>query len=357
MGLTLTLTDEELPASPAFVDFLHAWLSGGEQRVGTWYLQEEELLDRSTEDHQDLAARASAIMRDPQGRDAIVRAYRYFKEMLTGRPDTVRELNRFHFIFIVGIPRSGGTYMTKQLLRAAGIDYRQVPHALAHDGFPHLTELSFPDRRHNAHTTSLLQLAEYFVMVELYFQRYGRLAFRGGVVVPKKFTKLIYNFPLIRELVGTRAEYLITLRHPLGVMQSVLDKSGGMPSNGLFAVRSAIERWALDEAMRWGANEAQVMQLPYAQVMLDYWKRFHMQLAISGIPSMPTAKLVTFGAASMTGVMKEYYRAFGITLEPEAFKEAAFPEFAPELTVAALAAINDVAQLWRSVGMRFPGKL
>jgi len=353
MGLTLTLTDAELPASPAFIEFLHATLTGGDYHVGTWYLQEEELLDHDGERFDGLAEKVRAMMQHPQGTQAIMRSYRFFKEMLTGKMDTLRDLRRFHFIFVIGIPRTGGTYLTKQFYRAAGIDYTQVQNALAHDGFPHLAVLSFPDNRYNAHTTSLLQLAEYLTMVEIYFTRHGRLAYQGGIVVPKKFTKAIYNFPLLRALLGDSADYVITTRHPLGMIQSVLDKSGGMPSDGKFAVRSAIERWALDDWLQWQIPETKVMNMSYVHVMLEYWKRFHFQLAMSGIPAMPNARLVPHGPESMRETVRAYYQAFGTTLEPEPFKPPLPSHFSHSETQAAATALAEVTQLWASLGLIF----
>ncbi len=357
MGLTLTLTDSELPASPAFIEFLHATVTDSDYHVGTWYKQEEELLDRDSERYEGLAEKVSIVMRHPQGQQAILRSYRFFKEMLTGQMDTLRDLRRFRFIFVIGIPRTGGTYLTKQFYRAAGIDYTQVQNALAHDGFPHLAVLSFPDNRYNVHTTSLLQLAEYLTMVEMYFTRHGRLAYQGGIVVPKKFTKAIYNFPLLRALLGDSADYLITTRHPLGMIQSVLDKSGGMPADGKFAVRSAIERWALDDWLLWQVPEASVMTMPYVDVLLEYWKRFHFQLAMSGIPAMPSARVVAYGAKSMREIVQEYFQAFGIALEPEPFKSASPGHFSAESAQATSAAVTAVIQLWSSLSLPFPSPL
>ncbi len=353
MGLTLTLTDTELPASPAFIEFLHATITGGDYHVGTWYLQQEELLDHDGERFEGLADKVRAVMQHPQGTQAIMRSYRFFKEMLTGKMDTLRDLRRFHFIFVIGIPRTGGTYLTKQFYRAAGIDYTKVQNALAHDGFPHLATLSFPDNRYNVHTTSLLQLAEYLTMVEIYFTRHGRLAYQGGIVVPKKFTKAVYNFPLIRALLGAQASFLFTVRHPLAVIQSVLDKSGGMPENERFAVRSAIERWALDDWTQWQVPEAEVMRRNYVDVMLQYWKRFHFQAAMSGILAMTNTQVVPYTPSAMSNIVVEYYRQFGIALEPEPFKTSTPPHF-PDKEAAAQQVINEVEQCWHYLGSPFP---
>jgi hypothetical protein len=270
MGLTLTLTDAELPASPAFIEFLHATLSGQHYFAGEWYAQEDEGLARDSDRFTDIEDKARFVSRHPRGKQLLLRAYRFFKELLTGNVATLREVQRFHFFFIIGIPRTGGTYLTKQLFRATAVDYRQVQNALAHDGFPHLANLSLRDSG-NLHTNGLLQLAEYLTMVEIFFGQNGKLSYRGGIVVPKKFTKAVYYFDLIRELFSDNADYLITIRHPLAVCQSVLDKSGGMPDDRRFALRSAIERarrnrrsckWTMSNAC-WATGSVSIFRSPW----------------------------------------------------------------------------------------------
>ena len=284
MGVTLTLKDTDLPTSPAFVEFLHTDLTGGEFYAGSWHAQDEESLASNEGRFENLTDKIAFVLSKPEGRQRVLQSYRYFKEMLTGRPDTIKTIQRYRFFFVIGIPRTGGTYMTKQLFRGAGMDYRKVQNALAHDGFPHLGTLAFQEQGGNIHTSGLLQLAEYLTMVDLYFTKYGRLAYNGGIVVPKKFTKGVYSFPLIHEVIGNNAEYIITLRHPLAMVQSVLDKSGGMPKGGIFNVRSAIERWALDDWLKWGVAEAMVKKMSYIDVFLGYWKRYHYQIAMEAIP-------------------------------------------------------------------------
>lgn len=353
MGLSLTLTDKELPASPAYIEFLHTTLTGGSYVAGSWYRQEDESLSRNDERYQDIQAKADAVVADPQGKAWLLRSYRFFKELLTGNPATLRDLQRFHFFFIVGIPRTGGTYLAKQLFRACRIDYRGVQNALAHDGFPHLARLQFQEGG-NVQTNGLLQLAEYLSMVEIFFGRQEGLVHGGRIVVPKKFTKALYSFDLIRELFAGQATYLVTVRHPLAVCQSVLDKSGGMPPDGRFAVRSAIERWALRDWLHWGRSEEQVLAMDYVEVMVGYWKRFHLQMAMTGMPAMPGAIVVPYGAEPMTRVVEQLYRGFGVDLDPEVFKVAPVPSFGEAHVSAAEQAMGEVSALWASLGMRFP---
>ena len=353
MGLNLTLTDEELPVSPAFIEFLHTTLKGGEYHVGDWFGQEGEGLATNDGRFQDIQKKAHEVVSHPQGKALILKAYRYFKEMLTGKLDTLRNINRFQFYFVVGIPRTGGTYLTKQLFRASGIDYTKVQNALAHDGFPHLAHLSFKQVG-NIHTNSLLQMAEYLIMVEVYFGEHARLAHRGGVVVPKKFTKVIYNYPLIKELFGANSIYLITTRHPLSIIQSTLDKSGGMPDNRKFVLRSAIERWAMDDNLYWGVPEGKVRQMNYVDVFLGYWRRFHIQMAVTGLPGLPTARIVPYGEQYMTGIVDDLYKQFGVDLKPEEFKVAPKPKFPKAEESAAEKTLTEVNNAWEALGLKLP---
>ncbi len=353
MGLTLTLTDAELPASPAYIEFLHATLSGNDFFAGEWYAQEEESLASNSDRFTDITEKARLVSRDPRGNQYLVRSYRFFKELLTGNMNTLRDMQRFHFYFIIGIPRTGGTYLTKQLFRASDIDYRGVQNALAHDGFPHLANLSLKENA-NLHTNGLLQLAEYLTMVEIYFSRHGKRIHGERILVPKKFTKAVYYFDLIRELFSDNADFLITLRHPLAVCKSVLDKSGGMPEGGRFAVRSAIERWALNDWLYRGRTEQEVLEMDYVDCMLGYWKRFHFQIAMAGIPAMPGARLVPYGSDSMTATVREYFTRFGVSLEPEAFVASPAPSFPPRAREAADATLEEVNDFWSSMDMEFP---
>ena len=353
MPLNLTLNDQELPASPAFIEFLHATLNGGKYYTGTWFEQEAEVLHKDEDRFAGIEEMARAVLADEQGAQWVLGSYRFFKEMLTGRPQQLRDVTGYSFFFVIGIPRTGGTYLTKQLFRAGNIDYQNVQNALAHDGFPHLSHLSFREQG-NVHTSGLLQLAEYLTMVQVYFREHGRLAYHGGVVVPKKFTKAIYYFDLVRELFGDNTHYLITLRHPLSIIRSTLDKSGGMPDQRRFALRSAIERWAYDDWLHWGSSQEDILAMTYVECMLGYWKRFHFQLALCGVLRMPTTQVVPYGEQAMTEAVQDWYKNFGVELRAEQFKVAAPPAFNNEEEAAAQQAIDDVSAFWTSLGLEFP---
>ncbi len=353
MGLTLTLTDAEIPASPPFIEFLYAYLNGEDYHVGLWHAQQDETLSRRDGRFKNIQEKASNVIANKEGKRHVVRSYRYFKEMLTGKPNLIKQLEKFKFYFVVGIPRTGGTYLTKQMFLAANIDYKTVQNALAHDGFPHLAPLSFKGRG-NIHTNGLLQLAEFLTMVEIYYGGGNLLRHNNKIVVPKKFTKAVYNYPLIREMFSGNSNFLITLRHPISMTQSVIEKSGGMPKNRRYDLRSAIERWALDSWLQTGKTEDDVRKMGYVDVMVGYWKRYHYHLALSGMAGSPNTTLVPYGEKSMTDITKKLFADFGVYLEPEKFKVAEPPKFEKSEELLADMTVAEMAVFWESLGLKFP---
>ena len=118
--------------------------------------------------------------------------------------DAIRAVQqRFCFFLVIGAPRSGGKYLTKELFRALGHVPSRIPAVLAHDGFPE----AGPWRFSKAGTTwieSLHGMAEYLAMVEIFFAEAGR--HRGRVIVAKKATKAVHAPGLFQSVLGEDAE-------------------------------------------------------------------------------------------------------------------------------------------------------
>lgn len=352
MGITITVTDAALPASAAFIRFIYSTIKNKPHHTLEWFFQEGESLSQQPLTVEEMNEMAKAVATDPKGTQYLLRAYSLFRELLIGEVHNIRAFSKFRFFFVVGIPRSGGTYLTKQLFRATETDYKAAPNSLAHDGLPHITNAVFAPGA-NFRTNGLLQFTEYLTMVEAFFGGQKKLP-SGEILVPKKFTKAIYNFNLVKEVFGGNAEYLITLRHPLSVCKSIMEKSGGEPEGRKFAVRSNIETWALEDWVQWGKAKEKVLEMDYVDCILGYWKRYHMQMAMGGMPAMETAKIVPYGAEHMTGAVEELYSRFGIDLEPESFKKSSPPAFTAEDEKKATKVVEEVASLWKSLGMEFP---
>src|SRR5688572_27786804 len=147
MGVEIKLTDREFPVSPVFIDYLHRHI-GSLPHEATWHDQlSEELIPAHADEKQKAAvAVAESVLQDPVGQKAILRSYELLTALLTGQPEKLRLYHdRYRFISIVGCPRHGGSYLTKQLFLACGMEPEQVPNAIAHDGFPDAAPFQFKD--------------------------------------------------------------------------------------------------------------------------------------------------------------------------------------------------------------------
>jgi len=353
MGVNITFTDTELPVTSAFIEFIYSTIKNEPYRTGNWFQQQDESLSPDDKNVKDINAKAQTVAADPEGSKYLLHSYRIFRELILGKTNILRDFSKFRFFFVIGIPRTGGTYLTKQLFIARGLDYEGVQNAVAHDGFPHLSYSTFNEKG-NAYTTGLLETAQYLTMVEVFFGRRKDPSSKGSMIVPKKFTKAVYNFDLIRELFGSNAEYILTLRDPLSVCKSVLDKSGGLPAGGRFAVRSNIERWVLDDWVHWGVPEKEVLRMDYAECIIGYWRRYHYQMAMAGIPKMPTASIVPYGQEEMAGFARQLFSRFGLNREPESFKKPEPHGFVGTTRDLGRKTVEDIASFWGDLGMNFP---
>ena len=147
MGVEIKLTDKDFPVSPVFIDFLHRHIEEKAFEV-TWHDQlSEELVPAKADEAQKAAvAVAEQVLQHPVGQRAIYRSYELLTALLTGQPEKLRFFHeRYRFICVVGCPRHGGSYLTKQLFLALGIDPDRVPNALAHDGFPDAGPFQFKE--------------------------------------------------------------------------------------------------------------------------------------------------------------------------------------------------------------------
>src|SRR5699024_4289739 len=94
-------------------------------------------------------------------------------------------------------------------------------------------------------------------------------------LVPKKMHMLVHWAESMKMLLGqNRADYLVTIRHPLPTCISVYEKSGGLPDNGLFPAvqpRSAIEHWILRDLMHLGHSHDELKAMDYFDAVRISW--------------------------------------------------------------------------------------
>ncbi|MDB5973297.1 MAG: hypothetical protein JWR07_57 [Nevskia sp.] len=354
MGVEIRLTDRELPVSPVFIDFLAHLLDGRPFDDREWADQTSEALNFGLPELQRRAeAAAPGVMNDARGRAHIGRAYSLLLALLTGDFAPIGELQqRFHFINVIGIPRTGGSYLTAELYRALGIAPHSVPFALAHDGFPEAGPFEIAPQA-NSWVRSLHTMAEYLSMVELYFGT--RTPHQGRIVVPKKLTKGIYAGGFFHRILGEAVEHLITLRHPAAACVSSYEKSGGLPADGRLVIRSNIEDWCRRDLLYTGCTADELARMDYFDAYLRYWEQYHYYIATTGLSANREMRVVVYGKERLQAQAAAFHQRYGSKLAPGEFKVGdTARQRHPDWIERAAPALQRVAAQWERVGIPFP---
>jgi len=353
MGVEIKLTDKELPISPAMIEFLDHYIAGKAQEA-TWSDQLSETLvpTEAEQRFQYAQSVADKVLQDPLGQQAIYRAYDLLAAISIGTTQKLKALHeRYRFICVVGCPRHGGSYLTKELFAALGQDAARVPNVIAHDGFPNVTPYALDDR-HNAYTSFTQQTAEYLAMVEVYFAKSRRVD--GYTIVPKKATKAVYQGAFFNAILGPKTEYIITLRHPVAACISTYEKSTGLPLDGRFDVRGNIEEWVKRDLMWLGADEGSLLRSDYFDAYLRYWENYHCLLALSGLAANRNWTVVAYGRERLMTLARKLHERFDSTAAPSEFKVFDKRSRHPEWNGKADKAIARVAETWKLAGLVFP---
>ncbi len=346
-------TEAGLSLSPTFIDFAVRWLSGTGFSAQCWANQLSEQRGNERVLMDDAAEyRLQRLLLDEQGQALIDRVYDWFTRLATGRTEALEELHtRCHFIAVVGIPRTGGSYLTSEIFRALAYEPQQVPAAIAHDGFPDARPFSMFGHN-NSWIDCLLSIGEYLVLLELFFA--------GGcggtrTVVPKKATKAVYAGGLFKHVFGADAEYLITVRHPLACCISTYDKSGGLPPDGRFKVRSAIERWIRRDLCLTGISAEELAGMDYFEAYARYWEQFHIALALSGLVAHRNYRVIPYGSESMEATARRFHEHYGSARPITRFLSSAGQHKRhPQWVARSKEAIARVDSVWHLLGLEFP---
>lgn len=355
MGVELKLTDNELPVSPVFIDFLlhvveqipFADAPWGDQLSEAMISEQKRIVEQAPES-------ARRVLATQLGQRAITRSYQLLLALLTGNVEAIKDIQlRFHFINVIGIPRNGGSYLTKEIYRALGYDPARVPNVIAHDGFPDAGPFRF-EKGVNSWITSLHTMAEYLTMVEMYFGKYRPHA--GKIPVPKKLLKGSYSGGFFQRILGDAVENIFTVRHPVTSCISTYEKSGGLPANGKFAVRGNIEEWVRRDLVYLGSRTEDIFNMDYFDAYLRYWELYHLYVATTGLSANRDIRVVAYGGERMVNLAKSFYYRFGnYDPQPERFEVFDKRDRHPEWFAKAQPVVERVSAVWKSAGgMEFP---
>lgn len=346
---------EKYAPTPYFIEFLYELYFGRHGAATEWHDQQKEsLVDRGEWLKKVNAVYYQKLLSLPKAVSAINTSHELRQAIVAGSAARLVPYQaRYKFIAVVGAPRSGGSYLTKTLFTALGMDVDRISATLAHDGFPELSPFFFADG-HNVHTIMASRMAEYLVMVSLFFAK--AKAVDSRVVVPKKASKAAYQGAFFNSMLGESTEYMITVRHPVTSCISTYEKSGGLPAGGKFATRSAIEVWAArDYLFLAGDGEAPYLtEKDYFDIYLAFWERYHYNLALTGLAANKKWTIVPYSESAMVAAAQDIHSRFGHSAKPEAFRVFDKRDRHPDWHARAEKSIGRVRDVWTSVGIEFP---
>ncbi len=306
-----------------------------------------------------------AFLRTPLSQRALRDLLQLAIALLSGEYLAVRNyLQHSHFVLVIGYPRSGGSYLTKELLRTIGLDHTRVSEALAHDGFPQMRDHWYIPNGPQPYfhlQDAVFQVAEFLVIAHLYYRHKSVCQPNGTWLIPKKMHKLVYWAGSFKMLLGKgAADYLVTVRHPVPTAVSIYEKSGGLPSDGLFPAakpRSAIELWVRDDLVWIGYSLDEIARMKYFRAVEISWTAFYTRMASSGLflGDRDEIRFIPYGREALEGVVNQYRTHYGSQRPAESFfihdKSGTVP---PECLIEGDAAVASVRALWRSLGLVFP---
>ncbi|WJW75201.1 hypothetical protein QVG61_12005 [Thiohalobacter sp. IOR34] len=353
MGLEIKLTDTQIKPSKDFIDFLFR-LRSGEKFKENWFDQlSERLKPGSAQQVEERLRRLEGQhLADPVIKEALLKSYNLTVALLIGETAMVKRfLAPYRFIFVVGCPRSGGSYLTKQAYMALGHDPERIPGLIAHDGFPKAWPF-YIGSGHNQHTDMARYLAEYLVMVELFFAHRENPG--QHTIIPKKDINAAYHGAFFNQVLGQNTEYILTIRHPATSCISTYEKSGGLPENRKFAVRSTIESFIQRDNTFTGADAHDLLRQDYFDVYLRYWEQYHYNLALTGLCTNRQHQVVAYTRDSMIDSAQAFYSRFSSDGSAEPFKVFNKKGRHPNWIKKAENAIYRVRDVWKLAGLDFP---
>ena len=291
MSVRFTLTDESFPVSGAFLDFVRRKLDGVPFEDVDWL---DQVTERFTADRSKVdalaKANAAAILSLPSGRKVIEELYQVLTWVLSGDGRALRSYFRgYRFVWIVGAPRTGGTFLLNRLLQHYDCgDPDTLPAFVVHDGTP---DCAFPGpvRSVEVLSRSAMQIAELAVAIKLLYPR--------PCVVVKKALKYAFSGPLFDSVFGDPLKVVVTVREPLPVAWSVMSKSGlkfGKATRH-FSVHCPIDQLVQDLCRSYfGMTCAQISAYNYQSAVCLFWSAYYQVLASSLSMSNPV-DIVPFG--------------------------------------------------------------
>ena len=284
MSVQFTLNDSAYPPSGAFLDFVVSYLQRKPYCDTDWLDQVSERFT-SGNLHVDKQASRNAriVMSSDPGRDIVGLLYNVLGWILAHDTRRLKQFFRsVQFVYIVGAPRTGGTFLLNRLSQHYALKYgyqsSHLPAFVVHDGSPAIyPSVSLPAVEVLARNA--MQLAEFCVAVKLFYDLPNK-----SVVCVKKMLRYAFASDFLDSVLGVPEMTYVTVRHPCSISASVLDKCGIRSDShhpAVFKIRCAIDQLVYDTLRARGDQPAHIYSMTHAAAYISFWGLFYTSLCSS----------------------------------------------------------------------------
>jgi hypothetical protein len=293
------------PIEAQFADFLYCHFIENDPVDRQW--QNNKAAEVEPIDYQLVFDRQNVVDSHPEAM-AVIRSIAFiFEEITKGNMDPFyAAFHNVKFSFVVGPPRTGGSYLLKELWRGQGLNADDL-HIYMHDASP----CAFAEPSRIGYDQDEIDLEVLWQLVQLAAAGALTQEKYGIEYVPKK-THAVPLYPELFAMLFPNSVYYITWRDIDGIAASIKDKCGP-PRKVMPSRRSEIERHINVYMKNRGWTDRDFRQQGYMKTMETFVNQFYEDCEI-----LPVRRMIDFGEGTQAFV-EEYYAAHGVPHNPEKF--------------------------------------
>ncbi|GAB6100061.1 hypothetical protein JCM16358_19400 [Halanaerocella petrolearia] len=191
------------------------------------------------------------------------------------------------FIFVIGAMRTAGTYLYTELSKIRNIDWKNLSIKMTHDSIPTYGYLEGWEKP-NRWLPLMFEMAQFLTWAK-------RECSEQNVIIQKRIA-YGHALPVLNNLFGDKASYVITVRHPGAIAKSFQKMEG-------IDMKNTLEPplWKEMAKQRKGISYSEWEKLSYNERILIYWQIYYEDVVKYGLPE---------GNITVLGYGKEEYEGF-----------------------------------------------
>lgn len=243
------------------------------------------------------------------------------------------------FIFVIGAMRTAGTYLYTELSNILNINWKKLNMKMTHDSIPTDIYLAYWNEVSNW-IPLMFEMSQFLSWV-------NRECLNQENIIQKRIA-YGHSIPILDNLFGDNAEYIITVRHPGAIAESFKQME-----NIDMETRMEPAEWKVLAQKRKNISKCEWEKLSYNERFLVYWQVYYEDVAKYGVPD-GNVTVLCYGQEEYEGFLKEFAQRNNKEYNPDEFKitKREYDDFWCSDQVNEV--INQVDLWWQIHGFDFP---